>query len=183
MRRRILARPERSDAGQVERLKVGRDRVLAVELTRRQMEPDWVDRHRIARIVRGLHALRQIQIADDFVGVEANAPGLEQPRQRRRCRPGHRRIAAAARLRQFGIGIDEDERASARQHELVDGIVLRVAQRARLHDHQHIGVSRDALEIGREHFSVVGLRKLLVDRIGSRCALHRGRAAVHRQSR
>ena len=48
-------------------------------------------------------------------------------------------------LRQFGIGIDEDERAAALQHELIDRVeLLRRSDRARMHDHQHVDVGGNA---------------------------------------
>src|ERR1051326_4764276 len=101
------------------------------------MQPNGIARDWIARVARKLHALGERFVGDDLAVVERHAPGLEQLRQVRHGGSAGARVEAAAGLRQLRIGIDEDERASAAEHELVDGIKLRRAQICRMYDHEN----------------------------------------------
>ena len=77
---RILARKERAGARQIEDLEIGRDGIALVKPVAIDVQPDRILGGRAG--LGNLHTLRQAQIADHLVGVEAHAPGLEKARHR-----------------------------------------------------------------------------------------------------
>ena len=88
-------------------------------------------------------------------------------------------------LLRLRIGIDEDQRVAALQHELVDGVERLVGQVLRMDDHQHVDVVRHLVDVGRDRLHVVELLQLLDHDIGHhRAALHRRhQVAFERQRR
>ncbi len=84
---------------------------------------------------------------------------------------------------QFGERIDEDERLAAFQDELVDREQCLVRQVLRMHEHQHIDIGRDRIDIGGQRLDRIELLQLLHDghRLGRTAAHHRHHVAFERQ--
>ena len=106
----------------------------------------------------GIDPARGVAVARDHLRLHRDAPGLEQPVEIAvRGMPGGIELAWM-HLLGLRIGIDEDQRLAAPQHELVDGIVRLVRQMLRMRDHQHVDVGRHLVEIGRQILDVVERR-------------------------
>ena len=94
---------------------------------------------------------REALVANHGFWRYAHAPGAQQVVQLRRAaahgrHAGHRRRGGV----RLGIRVDENQRAPAAEHELVDGVASYRRQVLRMHNHQHVDVGVDALQLGRE---------------------------------
>ncbi len=84
---------------------------------------------------------------------------------------------------QLGERIDKDERLAAFQDELVDREQCLVRQVLRMHEHQHIDIGRDRIDVGGQRLDRIELLQLLHDchRLGRTAAHHRHHVAFERQ--
>ena len=84
---------------------------------------------------------------------------------------------------QFGERIDKDERLAAFQDELIDRKQRLVRQVLRVHEHQHIDIGRDRIDVGGQRLDRIELLQLLHDRhrLGRTAAHHRHHVAFERQ--
>jgi len=84
---------------------------------------------------------------------------------------------------QFRKRIDKDERLAAFQDELVDRKERLIRQALRMHEHQHIDVGRDRIDVGGQRLDRIELLQLLHDghRLGRTAAHHRHHVAFERQ--
>ena len=80
----------------------------------------------------------------DARGIEFDAPGVEQPAERRRRRgpadPEARRVRPGENL---GVRVDEDERSAAAHDELIDRVQRAVVEHCGVHDPEHVDVLVD----------------------------------------
>ena len=163
---------------------VGGDHVVAIDVRGLQIEPgDVVERLLAAARHRDADLLRVAAVAGDDVWQHFKSPGLEQRGQvARGGRPRRAGLARLCRL-QFGMRVDKDQRLAAPQHELVDREQGLGRQILRVHQHQHIDIRRDYVDVGVERLDLVELLQLVDDRHRpARPALHHGRhVALERQ--
>ena len=65
------------------------------------------------------------------------------------------------------MGIDEDQRLAALQHELVDREQGLRREVLRMHHHQHVDIGGNRVDVGAERLDLVELLQLLDHGIGS----------------
>ena len=164
---------------------IGRDHVGAIEIVGLQVEPgDVVERPRPAARARHADPLRIAAIAGDRLRRHLEAPGFEQPFEIAGAWRTGRIALARMRGLQLGMRIDKDERLAALQDELVDRVERLLRQALRMHQHQHVDIGRDRIDVGGERLDRIELLQLLHHRhrLGRTAAHHRHHVAFERQA-
>ncbi len=163
---------------------IGGDHVVAIEVGGLQIEPgDIVDGLVAAPGHRHADLLRVTAVAGHHLRQHLETPGFEQRREvARRGRAGRVRLARLRRL-QFGVRVDEDQRLAALQHKLVDREQRLGCKVLRVHQHQHVDIGGNGVDVDAERLDLVELLQLVHDRHRlARPALHHGRhVALERQ--
>ena len=149
-------------AGEVEPLDAAREHIALVEIAAVEAEPQHVLGDAGARPAAELHAAGAGDVADDGLGIEGDAPGLQQLVELgeigRPLHHHHHGVALALRLRH---GIDERQHLAAAKRELVDGVGRVGGQPLGLHDHQHVDVGRNLLGVLGDRLELEELADLL----------------------
>ena len=157
-------------------VELGGDHVRPVEGVALQAQPSDVVDDLAAPGLAGVHPGGKAAIADHFRFVHRHTPGGEQLLQVRALRV--ERIGSRARTRRdlrrgLRIGVDENHRPAALQHELVDRIQRRLTQVAGVDQQQHVDIGVDLGGVGLQRAEVEELAHRRHDAVGARLTAHR----------
>jgi hypothetical protein len=145
-----------------------------IEVVGLECQPaDIIDGFDIGRAA-GVDALCVGAIRRDHFRHQAKAPRGKQAIDAAVIRHAGRIELTRMKPLGFRIGIDEHQGSPALEHELIDGVERLIGKLLRMHQHQHVDIARNRVEIGAERFDGVELLHLFEHDVRhQRATLHR----------